>query len=52
MYADWKLEEKLHDYFKGENPKFLTALDIGANDGVYLSNTMKLLDKNNDNLVF
>ena len=39
MYADWNLEERLQEYFLGENPKFLTALDIGANDGISFSNT-------------
>lgn len=43
MYADWLLEDRLHEYFAGENPKFLTALDIGANDGVYLSNTRQMI---------
>jgi FkbM family methyltransferase len=43
MYSDWNLEEKISKYFFGENPKFLTALDIGANDGVYLSNTRQII---------
>ena len=43
MYADWNLEERLQEYFLGENPKFLTALDIGANDGVTLSNTRRII---------
>ena len=43
MYSDWNLEEKINKYFFGENPKFLTALDIGANDGVYLSNTRQII---------
>ena len=43
MYADWNLEDRLHEYFSGENPKFLTALDIGANDGVTLSNTRQII---------
>lgn len=43
MYADWNLEDRLQEYFIGENPKFLTALDIGANDGVTLSNTRQII---------
>lgn len=43
MYAGFNLEDRLHEYFSGENPKFLTALDIGANDGITLSNTRQII---------